>query len=145
MVNQQSGAVDTIDVVIAEDSRIQAEMLRRRLVKEGFTARVAKNGVVALEEIKQRRPTIVISDIEMPEMDGYALCDAIKSDPELRNIPVILLSSLSGFRTRLVKFRSGQPQYLEPTTSIPIFPDAPGKALPIIVSMAVLAVFFGCC
>ena len=95
MVNQQAGAVDTIDVVIAEDSRIQAEMLRRRLVKEGFTARVAKNGVVALEEIRQRRPTIVVSDIEMPEMDGYALCDAIKSDPELRNIPVILLSSLS--------------------------------------------------
>ena len=44
MVNQESSAVDTIDVMIAEDSRIQAEMLRRRLVKEGFTARIAKNG-----------------------------------------------------------------------------------------------------
>ncbi len=93
--NQNPQAADVIDVVIAEDSRIQAAVLRRRLVKEGYTARVAKDGVEALREIRQRAPTIIISDIEMPEMDGYQLCNAVKSDPDLCHIPVILLSSLS--------------------------------------------------
>lgn len=94
-MNQASPIVDNVDVVIAEDSRIQAELLRRELVQAGYTTRVAKNGVEALREIRQQPPTIVVSDIEMPDMDGYALCSTIKSDPNLRRIPVILLSSLS--------------------------------------------------
>ena len=45
--------------------------------------------------IREERPTLVISDIEMPKMSGYHLCSAVKSDPDLRTIPFILLSTLS--------------------------------------------------
>ena len=56
---------------------------------------VAENGAVALECIARQRPTIIISDVEMPKMTGYELCSAVKGDPELRSIPFILLSTLS--------------------------------------------------
>ena len=86
---------DKTCVLIAEDSRIQAQILEKKLHEAGFEVRVAVNGALALESARAERPTIVISDIEMPEMTGYEFCSAMKSDPALRTIPFILLSTLS--------------------------------------------------
>jgi sigma-B regulation protein RsbU (phosphoserine phosphatase) len=84
-----------VDVVIAEDSRIQSRILQKRLHDAGYAVRAAPNGAEALELIRQQPPDIIISDIEMPEMNGYELCKAVKSDPQLKSIPLILLSTLS--------------------------------------------------
>ena len=59
-----------VDVLIAEDSRIQAKMLEKRLVDAGHTVRWAINGAKAVELLKEKRPELIISDIEMPEMNG---------------------------------------------------------------------------
>ncbi len=82
-------------VVIAEDSRIQGTVLRQRLLAAGYDAHVGLNGQLALELVRQHRPDVIVSDIEMPIMSGYEFCRAIKSDPALRQIPVMLLSTLS--------------------------------------------------
>ncbi|MCH5376281.1 MAG: response regulator, partial [Planctomycetes bacterium] len=84
----------SIDILIVEDSRLQAELLRGRLQAAGYEVRVAGDGRLALEQIRQRKPTLVVSDINMPTMDGYTLCQTIKQDADLRGIPVILLSGL---------------------------------------------------
>lgn len=84
-----------VDVLIAEDSRMQAKMLERRLVAAGHTVRWAENGSDALVLARQRRPDIVISDIEMPVMTGYEFCKSLKSDRSLRTVPFILLSTLA--------------------------------------------------
>jgi len=81
--------------VIAEDSRIQAKMLQRRLVEAGHTVRWGETGAAALALVRERRPDIIVSDIEMPEMTGYEFCKAVKTDPALRTIPFILLSTLA--------------------------------------------------
>jgi sigma-B regulation protein RsbU (phosphoserine phosphatase) len=86
---------EKIDVLIAEDSRIQARMLRKKLEQADYSVRWAENGKIALEMTRQQRPTLIISDIEMPEMSGYEFCEAVKSDPQLKSIPLILLSTLS--------------------------------------------------
>ena len=86
---------DSIDILIAEDSRIQAKMLQRYLTKAGFGVRHGENGKIALDMIREQRPTLIISDIEMPEMNGYELCKIVKSDADLKTIPLILLSTLS--------------------------------------------------
>lgn len=83
------------EVVIAEDSRLQAKMLQKRLVEAGYEVRVGTNGREALALIRERPPQIIISDIEMPEMTGFELCSSVKTDPELKRIPLILLSTLS--------------------------------------------------
>jgi two-component system sensor histidine kinase/response regulator len=88
-------APDEIEILIVEDSPTQAERLRRLIQSMRYVARVAANGKYALAEIRERKPHLVLSDIVMPEMDGYELCRAIKADPAMRDIPVILVTSLT--------------------------------------------------
>ncbi|AMC36226.1 response regulator [Janthinobacterium sp. B9-8] len=84
-----------ISVLIVEDSTIQAIMLKRILLAEGYQVLLAKNGSEGLEITRSQRPDIVISDINMPNMNGFELCTHIKQDPALQGIPVILLTSLT--------------------------------------------------
>ena len=84
-----------VEILVVEDSPTQAEYLKNVLEQSGFRVSVAGDGKKALETINKHKPTIVVSDIIMPEMDGYELCGQIKSDKRLKNIPVILLTSLS--------------------------------------------------
>lgn len=81
--------------LVAEDSRIQAKVLENRLTQAGYVVRVAHDGAAALELARREKPGVIISDIEMPRMSGYELCRAIKQDPALREVPVVLLSTLS--------------------------------------------------
>ncbi|MFM9962432.1 MAG: SpoIIE family protein phosphatase [Planctomycetaceae bacterium] len=81
--------------LIVEDSRIQARVLEHRLAQAGYLVRVAGNGVIALDLIRDQKPDVIISDIEMPKMNGYDLCRAVKKDPQLSDVPVVLLSTLS--------------------------------------------------
>jgi len=82
-------------VLIAEDNRLQAKVLEDRLVKAGYRVRVAGDGRIALAMAREERPDVIVSDIEMPHMTGHELCREIKSDSQLRTIPLILLSTLS--------------------------------------------------
>lgn len=84
-----------IGILIAEDSPTQAEQLRGLLENNGYRVTVAANGKDALEAALKRPPALVVSDIMMPEMDGYALCKEIKSEEKLKDIPVVLLTQLS--------------------------------------------------
>jgi sigma-B regulation protein RsbU (phosphoserine phosphatase) len=84
-----------VTVLVVEDSRIQAQILSKKLEDSGYKVILAENGALALTCIGRQRPTLIISDVEMPEMTGYELCRAVKNDPQLRSIPFILLSTLS--------------------------------------------------
>ncbi|MFM8892207.1 MAG: response regulator, partial [Planctomycetia bacterium] len=84
-----------VDVLIAEDSRIQAKLLQRRLTEAGHTVRWGETGADALALARERRPDIIVSDIEMPVMTGYEFCKAVKTDPALKSVPFILLSTLA--------------------------------------------------
>ena len=83
------------EIVIAEDSLTQAERLRYFLEKNGFAVRSARNGRQALEMVAERCPRLVVSDIVMPEVDGYELCRRLRQDAETADLPVILLTALS--------------------------------------------------
>ena len=83
------------EVLIVEDSPTQAERLRRLIQSKSYRVRVAANGKLALAAIREHRPHLVLSDIIMPEMNGYELCRAIKSDAALAAIPVILVTALN--------------------------------------------------
>ncbi|HEX9782409.1 MAG TPA: response regulator [Opitutaceae bacterium] len=84
-----------VDILIAEDSPTQAQRLQFILEQQGYHNTVAANGREALEIARRIRPALVISDIVMPEMDGYELCRAIKADAGLADTPVILVTTLS--------------------------------------------------
>ncbi len=84
-----------MEILIVEDSPTQAEELKYILEKNHLHDSVANNGKEALVMLAERKPSLVLSDIVMPEMDGYELCKLIKMNDNLRNIPVILVTSLS--------------------------------------------------
>ena len=81
-------------IILVEDSKTQAALTKHALVAQGYDVVLFENGKLALPEIKKQNPLIVISDIVMPEMDGFELCERIKNDPAISQIPVILLTSL---------------------------------------------------
>ncbi|MBN2200577.1 response regulator [bacterium] len=92
-----SDAVGSInaEILIVEDSHTQAQHLRHVLELNRYKVTIAYNGEEACQALLKFKPTIVISDVVMPEMDGYELCRRIKQNEETRKIPVILLTQLS--------------------------------------------------
>jgi two-component system sensor histidine kinase/response regulator len=82
-------------ILIAEDSPTQAEKLSHYLSARGHDVTVARNGKQALAAALESKPAMVITDVVMPEMDGYSLCRQIKSSPSLKDVPVVLVTSLS--------------------------------------------------
>lgn len=83
-----------VEILIVEDSPTQALHLKYILESHDYQVTVSRNGRDALEYMKTHKPTIVISDILMPEMDGYELCRQIRQADNLKYIPVILLTQL---------------------------------------------------
>jgi two-component system, sensor histidine kinase and response regulator len=81
-------------ILVVEDSRTQAEYLSHILKKEGKKTAIAENGRIALAMIAAGRPAIILTDILMPEMDGFELCRRVKLDPLLSGIPVIMVTQL---------------------------------------------------
>lgn len=86
---------DVDQILIAEDSPTQAEQLKYILEKHKYKVLVAKDGKEAIGMVLEHSPSLVITDIVMPEMNGYELCREIKSREKTMSIPVILLTSFS--------------------------------------------------
>ena len=86
---------DRVEILIVEDSLTQAAHLKRLLEAHDFRVVTTQNGKEALEFLRQRKPTLVITDIVMPEIDGYELCRQIRAEQRLADLPVILLTKLS--------------------------------------------------
>jgi two-component system sensor histidine kinase/response regulator len=87
---------EKINILIVEDSPTQAMQLEHFLQKQNYQVFVAKNGMEALDYIhNNHKPNLILSDINMPEMDGFELCHKIKNDKKLKDIPIILLTTLS--------------------------------------------------
>jgi DNA-binding response OmpR family regulator len=111
-MNSPEPATSPAHILIAEDSGVQAYMLRRILEQEGHKTSVANNGRLALELAAQIRPALVVSDVNMPEMSGYELCRQIKANPDLCHIPVILVTNLSDPDDVLLGLKSGADSFV---------------------------------
>jgi two-component system sensor histidine kinase/response regulator len=84
-----------VDILVVEDSPTQAKRLRRVLEKHGYRTRLAQDGNAALQAFREGKPDLVLSDVLMPDLDGFELCRAIKADIRWKDTPVILLTSLA--------------------------------------------------
>jgi CheY-like chemotaxis protein len=83
-------------VLIVDDDPVSLEMLAVALLDSGFTVRTAANAFEALAEARRLPPSLVLSDVMMPDMDGFELCAALKEDPGLDKVPVVLLTAAYG-------------------------------------------------
>jgi len=99
-------------VMIVEDSRVQALELSELLCGSGYDVLLAGNGKEALALSKRVRPSLVLSDVVMPVMDGFSMCRELKSDPSLSGIPVVLLTNLAAPEDIIQGLDSGADGYI---------------------------------
>jgi two-component system, sensor histidine kinase and response regulator len=100
------------DILIVEDSATQALALAALLEEQGYTTRVATAGREALAALRERPADLVLSDVIMPGMSGFDLCRAIKSEPALRDISVVLLTSLADPHDVIRGLEAGADNYI---------------------------------
>jgi PAS domain S-box-containing protein len=91
----KNSAQKSPEILIAEDSPTQATQIKHLLETHHYKVSVTRNGKQAMDWLTKHKPSLVISDILMPEMNGYELCKKIKSNKSTSHIPVILLTRLS--------------------------------------------------
>lgn len=94
-------------ILLIDDSQTQLISLRLTLAKAGYEVLTANNGVEGISAAYKNRPDIIVSDIIMPEINGYQLCRLLKNDPSTSNIPIILLTSLNEKLDKFWGLRAG--------------------------------------
>jgi class 3 adenylate cyclase len=99
-------------VLVVDDDRINRLLLTRSLEADGHEVATAENGRVALELLEGNLPDVILLDILMPELDGFAVLDQVKGDPRLRDIPVIMISALDELDSVVRCIEAGAEDYL---------------------------------
>jgi CheY-like chemotaxis protein len=83
-------------ILVVDDSRVTREVIKVLLIARDVTLVEATNGREALGKVRSDPPDLVLADLQMPELDGYGLCEALRSDPKTKNVPVVILTSCLG-------------------------------------------------
>jgi len=99
-------------VLVVDDSLTVRRVTQRLLVREGYRVQLAKDGIEALERLAEDLPSVVLSDIEMPRMDGFDLVRNIRGDARLRDLPVIMITSRIAQKHRDYAAELGVDHYL---------------------------------
>ena len=80
-------------ILLIEDEEIMIDLLQKKLINEGYDVSVARDGEEGLKKVREVKPDIVLSDIIMPKKGGFEVIEEIKKDPDLKNIPIIVISN----------------------------------------------------
>lgn len=108
-----AGTTDTAaDVLVVDDSLSVRTALSTLLMEEGFRVRTAKDGIEAVEAIGERRPAVVLVDLEMPRMNGLELTTHIRANAATRDLPVIIVTSRTAEKHRLQATAAGVDDYV---------------------------------
>jgi len=99
-------------ILVVDDNEMNRDLLSRHLRREGYSVDMAENGLQALEIIRAKKFDLMLSDIMMPGMNGFELLQHIRSDPTLRDIPVIMISALDEMAGVVRCIEAGAEDYL---------------------------------
>jgi CheY-like chemotaxis protein len=102
----------TISLLVVDDEDVVRTVLRLILVRAGYEVSEAENGEDALLKVREEKPDLMILDVMMPGMDGFAVCEQIRSDPETADLPIIMLSARTDSRSRNRSKSVGATKYL---------------------------------
>jgi CheY-like chemotaxis protein len=94
-------------VLVVDDQPFFTNMLRNVLEQQGFRVLVAQNGPDGLKLAKAHVPDIILLDIEMPEMNGFVVCERLKQDGALKHIPVVILTGTNDPKLNEKAFKAG--------------------------------------
>ena len=113
VVSPQLAGTSQVPLVLVVDDSITVRRVTQRLLqREGYRVALAADGLQALERLQEERPTVVLSDIEMPRMDGFDLARNIRADGALRDLPIIMITSRIAEKHREHAMELGVNHYL---------------------------------
>ena len=98
--------------VLFADDNADMRLYVKRLLSARYEVEVAPHGLAALAKAQERRPDVILSDVMMPELDGFGLLRELRRNPDLRDVPVILLSARAGEESRVEGLAEGADDYL---------------------------------
>jgi len=99
-------------ILIVDDTPANLLLLERMLTERGYKARPVPSGKLALEAARSEPPDLILLDIAMPDMDGYEVCEQLKADPALKDIPVIFISVMHETINKVKAFSVGGVDYV---------------------------------
>lgn len=99
-------------VLLIEDDNLISRMYQDKFTQEGYQVNVAFNGEEGLIKLKQEKPILILLDIVMPKMNGFEVLEKIKTNPEFKKIPVILLTSMDELDAAKKGLKLGASAYL---------------------------------
>jgi len=100
------------DILIVDDTLANLKVLSETLTTNGYEVRAVKNGKTALTAVRTKPPSLILLDINMPEMNGYEVCKKIKADRAICNIPVIFLTASNEALDKVKAFNCGGADYI---------------------------------
>jgi sigma-B regulation protein RsbU (phosphoserine phosphatase) len=109
---EEPAARDSGNLLVVDDNEANRALLVRRLRRQGYTVALAENGRLALEKLRAHEFDLVLLDVIMPEMGGYQVLEKMKSDAQLRHIPVIMISALDDLEMLTRCIQCGAEDYL---------------------------------
>ncbi len=101
IINNLVGTVSSPVILVVDDDRDIVNVLCTTLKSRGFSTAAAYDGAEAMAAIRKKKPDLVLLDLQMPVMDGYEVIEAIKTDPALRDIPIVIMTAHQIDRTRI--------------------------------------------
>ncbi len=103
---------DRIEVLVVDDDPTNRAVCKGCLQRNGYRVREASDGCMALEQVKHERPDVIIMDVMMPNMDGLECTRTLRTDPDTRDIPIIIVSALSRTEDILAGLQAGADEYI---------------------------------
>ena len=103
---------DKKKILIVEDEDNMLSLLKYNLSKEDFDVYIARDGREGLEKVKSGKPDLIVSDVMMPNMDGFEFCRNLRKDPETRTIPFIFLTARGQLPDKLEGLQTGADDYI---------------------------------
>ena len=106
-------------VMVIEDEEALALLLKYNLEKEGYDVQIESRGSRALDEIEKNCPSVILLDWMLPEMSGVEICKLIRSKPDIKNIPVIMMTAKGEEEDKIKGLSSGADDYVTKPFSVP--------------------------
>lgn len=101
-----------VRILIVEDDPLMSRMYQKIFTFEGFEVYIAGGGQEGLDQAKSVKPTLILLDVMMPKMNGLEVLEKLKSDDELKIIPVIMLTNLAGQQDAETALKKGATKYI---------------------------------
>ena len=106
-------------ILIVDDQPDNREMFSTLLREEGYRTMEAAGGMEAMDQIAKEAPQLILLDVSMPDMDGYAVASLLKADPKTSAIPIIMVTAHTGRGARVVGLHTGVEDYLTKPVDAP--------------------------